>query len=1065
MTDRSYQLQRFVFGKLKGNAQSKPTILARSDELSSEQISDCLQVGRVDLPQAGQVSESMPATVGVFRGSVAHHILAVARTNTDGQPQISYLVVDPAAMSWLGGNLQPFKGLFFAEMQAYESTRGLAPLSLEDPRPAETDQQVDSLQNLMLYCQDNMKVVEGLLTALIAGQDISIINAPADLDVRLNFVEALVAMLPLPARPTFTFATNITKPDNTTAQVQFLAPGVKPISQVVFDWQFNSFVPEKYERHDYAKFIISQMRLDPSLVVEHARSLARTASWRAIRRDNLSRALHWVSRRARIDSAVQAGQPADSAIVTSILREDPTLSDDLRVQYSEHLLKMTFISKEWETSDVLAEISPSYEGVAKGILRELRQKAEGDDALLAYNLIDYWMSNVADAKTLPWQTIAHAAALQHLRNTIQKRDLPELVRFVYRMTTADASMQMGEIAEKVYDLLQAGAHRSEAMAMALLVFGSEYLTAGPYQAMLRDTALVGKLPDRLQKALAHLQPEQSPIKPLPDTVAKAVSQVPLQYQVIVLLRLIETALFMQRLWLIGERELKILVQLQDRQVIERFAHILRHVADEFSQPERLPNLSPAAYEVLPRLYFIIGDIEAGMAMLEHLQNNVLTIERLSTVNDLVGNIFLRMDLEPEQMLNVLVGFDGTQMRAEPRLRAYYAALVKLNWDKRLDILPRQLALILQSDPRLVRILGVDNSVRVLQALAEQENATDALRLAEALVRYALELGPAGTAVLVKGWKHLQWNDGIKQSSLELLRRYIRALDPDRSLTLPTYFAENISPEFGQPLVATRLVRIVTGGRNVIQLAQQIAATKQLLLDMAITYHEGKVLPPVFRVKHDLDSMPGGASEEQRLATAHNLNEIARLIMELGKQKSRKTRSEDKTSPSSFRSLLREAREIPPTNSKEFLTWLGIQFSDTFSNELGLERKEAAHILGARSVVMLYQESTLAYQLLYRLSLAFPADTMPDYELPHLKAEIDSLWQQAPLYEQQKIQASLSADTQQISLLLSYIADRCDARALADRGIGKQLEQGKRQPHNEIEVLRFISGYFARKHTQ
>ncbi|PJF42353.1 MAG: hypothetical protein CUN55_10145 [Phototrophicales bacterium] len=1062
MTERSFELQRFFFGKFKPD-QAKPAILARTEGITSEQIAECLQIGRLDLPPASQIGEQMPSSVGVFRGTAAIHILTVAAINRVGLPQVLYLIIEPAAMSWLGGNLQPFKGIFFAEMPIFESMRNLAPLKLDDPKPLEEELESETLQNLLLYCQDNMKVVEGLLTALINGQDIDVLNAPPNLEQRLYFVEGLMAMLPLPARPTITFATSVNKPDNTTAQIRFLAPNVAASSPVTFDWQTNILTSPNFERHDYARFVTSQLRLDPSLVVQHTRNLSRTASWRAIRRDTLSNALLWISRRARVDSAVQAGQPADHSMVTRILREDPTLTDELRVVYSKHLLTMAFITKEWATTDVLPEIAHAHADVAKAVLTQLREKAQSSRAIDVYDLIEYWFNNVSAASALPWHTVAHLAAIQHLKNCIENRDLAELLKFIYRLTSANTFLKVSDIAEQVVDILRPGAHRGEAIAMALFTFGAEHLAGGPFQALLHDKEMVEKLPERLRKAIEHLQPEPSPIKPLPDLLAKAVHQVPSQHQVVALVRLIETAMFLQRFWLIGERELRILVTLSDQHLRERFAHVLRHVADEFSQPERLAALPPPAFEVLPRLYFMVGEVDAGMHILEYLQNDLLTVERLSLVSDLVGNIFLKMNLEPEHMLTVLAGFDGTQMRPEPRLRAYYATLVRLNWDKRLDILLIQIARALQGDPRLVRVLGTENTIRVLQTLAERENAIEALRLAEALVRYALSIGSAGAPLLAEAWKHLQWNPEVKLSSLELLRRYIRAIDPDRSQTLPAYFADNISADFGEPLKATRLMRIIMGDKNLFQFSEMLVVTQAFLFDLAVTYHEGKVYPPIFRLRHDLDSMPGTLTEEERQILIRNLSEIARLILEIGKYKIQ-GRASDRTSPSSFRSLLREARETPPITPNDFLTWFGLQFSDTMVTELGLERKEAAHIFGARSVVMLYQETLMIYQLLYRLSVAFPKEQPPIYELEHLKAEIDSLWKQIPFHEQQRIQSTLGITPQQIALLISYIADRCDAKALGERGVGKQLEQGKRQPQNEIEALRFINGYFARKHT-
>ena len=133
-------------------------------------------------------------------------------------------------------------------------------------------------------------------------------------------------------------------------------------------------------------------------------------------------------------------------------------------------------------------------------------------------------------------------------------------------------------------------------------------------------------------------------------------------------------------------------------------------------------------------------------------------------------------------------------------------------------------------------------------------------------------------------------------------------------------------------------------------------------------------------------------------------------------------------------------------------------------ELGLERKEAAHLFGNRSISVLYQETLWAYQLLYRLSIAFPEVNPPNFDLSALKFEIDSLWKMVPPQYQKRILSVYAEDTQKLGLLLTYIAEKNkNAKAFTDRGVGKQLEEGKRQPQNELEALRFVSGYFARKH--
>lgn len=1060
MSERKFALQRFYFGVF--TSDQKPTILARTADLTGDQVAEVLQIARIEPPPAATDGSKMPAAVGLFRGEVARYVFAVARINADGLPQILYLLIDSVPMSWLGGNLQPFKGLAFSEMPAFTKPTGIRPLSLDDPHPADADMEYDAVQSLLLGCQDKMKVVEGLLAAFIQDKTVAIVNAPTDLEQRLQFVEGLTSLVPLPARVIATFATNVSRQETSTAQIQFLAPGVKPQSDVVFDWETAALTPTKIERHDYARYMVSQLRLDPESALQQTREFSRTTSWRAIRRDNLSSALHWVARRARVDSAVKSGLAADRETVAAVLREDPTLTEELRIAYTRHLLSVTLALEEWDTADIIPGIAAGHEPVAKAVVEQLKETATGKDAIDVYHLLNHWIRNVDDAKSLPWYQLSHTVILNHLDHLLSERNLKAIVAFVYELIHAGEDLKVEEVAPRIAAFILPGAHQVESLAQAYLVFAAQYMVAGSFQDILADETLVGNLPDRQQKAIRYLQPEESSVKPLPNILTRAVENVPPAYRVIVLLRLIETALYLHRSWLIGERDLSVVADLAKMGMLERYEYIVRHVADEFSAPERLKAMNSSVMQVLPQLYFTVGEIDAGVRLLEHLQNQVFTVENLTQLTDLMSTIFLKISLPPEKILNVLAGFDGSKLRPEARVRAYFAALVNQNWNPQMDVVARQVVAMLHSDARLIHLIGADNVIRLLKFHTDRQDSKEALRIAGAMVKYAVQIGDKGPPMLADGWKLLTWNNDIQNQAKELLRQYIRMIDPDRSLRLPQYFAREISPDYRDTLDATRLMRIITGGRNFLQFAEMIRFTHGLLLDLAITYHEGKDRPPTFRIRQDLQSMTGNVSEEERQVMASNLFEIARLIVAMGTQESRQN-SSDRPRALSFRSVLREAREVAPTTPGEFLAWFGLNFSDTFVTELGLERKEAAHIFGNRSISMLYQETLQIYQLLYRMALAFPIENPPTFKLDALKEEIESLWEQVPYQHQQRLLSLYAEATQQIGLLLVYITGNVTGKPLADRGNGKQLEEGKRQPLNEIEALRFISGYFARKH--
>lgn len=1086
MSERNFPLQRFYFGLLKDlrSDSGKPLALAKTAGITPDQMAESLSLGRLEPPTPENTSSDMPAAMGLFRGQRVDYMLTIAQMNSAGLPQLLYILLDGTVMAWVGGNFTPFLGLAHSDMPVFDTQRdNLTPFTLASPQPADADTQMEWMQELLLYCQDDMKVVEGLLTALIQSNNIAITNAELSLEKRLHFVEALASLLPIPARTVLTFATNVIKPENSTAQIKFFAKDVAvPSGHVAFDWESAELTPAKYERHDYARFIVSQLRLDPSQVVEQTESLARTASWRAVRKENLSSALHWVSRRAKIDSALRAHQPADRDTVATILREDPTLTDELRVIYSTYLLSMGLALHEWKDTDSLPAIAAGHRDVAEGIFSELRERGNQGHGLDVYDLVEHWLLAVPEAKSLPWQQALHNAVFAHLKTQTENGTPESIASFIYRMCNADRDLQLDKIAQRVVTQILPLAHRSPQIAQAVLILAADYLPSGTFQELVGDIELVKKLPRPQQKALALLQPEvNSTIQPL-YAIAEAAVSVPPQFQALITVRLIELALHLRRTELIGDRELGLLLQISDARQAERFKYVVKYLIDEFSQPARIKQLGPSGLGLLPQLYFIVGSVEEGIRLLEHYQNTIFTIERLASFADLIGEIFLRIDLPAQELATVMIGFENSQIRPEPRARAFCAALINQNWDYRMEGLARALTTLLYSDPQLLRVVGLQNALRLLEFQVDRSYTMDALRVATSLMNAALKMGENGPPLLVKVWQQLQAKTELRKSGIELLRRYIRQLPPDVSAPLPGYFSQQIDREVGEALYTTRLFRIITGGYNLITLTVIIRMTDKLLKDLATSYHESKELPTINRLRHDLDAMSGGLTEGERDQLTRNIVAICQLIFQLGLQKpprkgwvsgnttiriagaTNQTPTPSKTAPKGImKGILKEARETPPQTPTEFLTWLGLNFTDNFVTDLGLERASAAHLLAERSAAMFYRESIELLDFLKRLATAFPPDGMQEFSVENLKSELDTLWGEIHLSDQKSIEPALATETQEIALLLRIMASKANDRVVSDSGIGKQLETGRRQPANELEALRWVSGYFGRKH--
>jgi hypothetical protein len=83
----------------------------------------------------------------------------------------------------------------------------------------------------------------------------------------------------------------------------------------------------------------------------------------------------------------------------------------------------------------------------------------------------------------------------------------------------------------------------------------------------------------------------------------------------------------------------------------------------------------------------------------------------------------------------------------------------------------------------------------------------------------------------------------------------------------------------------------------------------------------------------------------------------------------------------------------------------------------------------------------------------------------LATELGGLWETLSLYNKRQIQEQVARDCQTLASVIEVIAQNGNERALGNTSLGRQLETGKRQPQTTLEVMRWIHGYFARKHSR
>jgi hypothetical protein len=124
-----------------------------------------------------------------------------------------------------------------------------------------------------------------------------------------------------------------------------------------------------------------------------------------------------------------------------------------------------------------------------------------------------------------------------------------------------------------------------------------------------------------------------------------------------------------------------------------------------------------------------------------------------------------------------------------------------------------------------------------------------------------------------------------------------------------------------------------------------------------------------------------------------------------------------------------------------------------------------HIFGTRSAAMILRETNAITRLLGGLQIAFEQQDPSLLSSQSLAAELNSLWDGLSLYTQRQVQEPFARGCQQLADVIGIMADSANDRIVSDGGLARQLETGQRQPRTALETLRWIHGYFARKHTR
>ncbi len=1031
-------------------------MIAHTPGAGIPQLAECRRLANLLPPLPAQRSDAMPGALGLFRGDSTDYILAKAQQGPSGAPQLQFVLIPIAPLRLLGGNIRTFEAFGREPIPQFAAPRDdLAPFVLENPEHADAEAQIEDLLSLLGFCKNKSATVGSLLAALVQLMGIGVINAPSSLKDRLTFIQGLLTLLPPSVRPLITFATSVLDPGQTNAQIKFLAADMRPARHLIYDWASGKLLTDPPD-DPYSKFIMSQFRLDPSLVIEQTRQMDKIVAWRQFQKDELTTALTWAAKRVSLDLAMINNQPVNLDMLADVLRDDPTLNDDMRKLYSQHLLSVTMALDEPARADTLLAVFARHPNIADLIYGQLAPLSMAEDRALALvHLLARWLTGSIEFDSTRWRNLLGEAIITQTKVVVTKGD-PAAIRALFESYLGMPSVLGLETPMKqVIGFGRKPAYSDPALASMVFLLGVTFLPLDGLQRLLAEAALVAALPEPVRAALSNLAPDVprgSPVRLL----TQAADQFGAEYKPVVLARLAEWALMRERIELIDSDVLGGLVEVGSKPLGVRFDVLAGHIVQDMSRLAVLRTLDARSIQYLVAISLVREHYANAVTLLDFYQNVLYKGISAEPLGKMVFQLFRDTPLTITQAADALESLQNGQLRKLIHAQAYLGTLVRHRWSPEVNFAAQRLMPLLSSDASLIPLVGFDPTLRLIKLSAAQHDGINTLRLASALVENALLLGPKGVDLVDQTYATIHWGPDMTASSLEVVKNYVRRAPLEGARRLADVIGRREGEATTHAMRATLCLRLMFGGADWISLVDQFGAVVALLTDMATTYHESQEAPSIVKLKRTIESMPGGMSPTERQRLGNNCYQIAEQLLALAKVR---TRNAPKA-PDAVNQLIRNV--AVPSASVDALRWIGGHYLQNQPVALDLFRAQPPNLMGSRSLNILLREIDILVALLKNLSAAFP-DGFPPLDNGAFRVEVDSLWTALPPNFRGQIAPKLGESAQLFAELISVIGDHGNERSLANNGFGRQLLTGRAQPRSVIDVLRWMNGFFLDQH--
>lgn len=1042
-----HRLEHFYYGQLIHH--SKPTgearILAQSKGITDEHLQLFLRQGL--LPYDPQVAEG---SWGVLRGNKRISFLLV-RTQKGNYGQVTHHVIALPSdlLREIAGQVRRLESLIQNNIPTYEMLGDtLAPITFDAKQERTTEQQVDDLLNLMTFTGNNTRKIEPLLAAIVQNKTLAIYNAPEDNSTRIQFIQGLLTLLPSSTRFAVTFATFNNASSAVTPQIVFANSSID--DAVEYDWQGKS-VSGLSLQDDYSRFIIGQLRLDAELSLEQAELLTPVAGWRFRSGDNLRDALAYASNRSKLDKAILNHLPAPVGEVSKILSEDPTLSEDLRSAYAEHLITLSIALGDLSLCDPVAVTIQTNPNLEKNILKRLQEVVKDGNGGMVFTMLQSWLQNPLSPQTPEWMTLLRQSALAQAESLAKDGDIEGIIAYLYGVQDVNQNNSLSPILRKIVERLLPFSSHDSAIASSIFLIALIYFDINTLQKLLRVRDFTQNLPRPIKRFMASLSRTAEDTQP--SVILSASQAFGEAHQKKVLIKLVQIAQEANAYALIDTGTLASLVEFASSP--EGINHAAMLISIYRAIENRLETLEEPANRYLLQIPLAIGRYDLVAQGMIAQSRDYYGGERQYEYIEMAQTLFAKTKMSSQQAKRALENIAKHGIKGIPFIASSCGTLEATQWSADLAHVANENSTWFITHPHRLEVIHPEAIITLIHFYLVRQDTAQLKRTVHLLptcIIYKPE--KVGLNALNRAYQLMTMHDNPEiDVAFEMIRQYIREASPKPSMRALQFFSKKMTSSQSRRLEFAHHFSRFLGRLDLETFAISVTTTLELLKNNHESFIPEARKPSRTQVTGFMGDLTSRLTLENRHQLATDLQKLSQGLFSLGKQQA--TESGNK-----FASALIKGQE-EPRSALDVLRVIGGHLLRGRITPLKLTPNLIPNPFSEQEVNDVIIHVGVATDLISAMTQGIEQMKKAQWRTEEILDELESMINSLTKSDRAFLKA-LGQELQLLAEVVQQIYETSDASVMeANSRLGKQLDQQAVQPNNVLELYRFIYRYLDR----